>query len=538
MYFNRTRKTVSRASRVSALALTLGALATMMPQSSEADTLRAVMHSDLRLLDPITTTAHITRNHGYMIYDTLFSLDENMHPQMQMLAEWAVSEDGLKYTFKLRDGLAFHDGSPVTGEDVIASLGRWGARDAMGRAMMERVASMTALEGDPLSFAIELSEPYSLLIDSLSKPSSNVPFIMPAAIASTPPTEPISEHIGSGPFRWVADEYQPGVIAVYERNDTYIPRAESPSWASGGKVVRVDRVEWIVMPDAQTALNALIAGEIDFWEQPPADLLPLIAAEDEFTVHVTNNLGYQVITRINTLHPPFDNLAVRRAALLALDQRDVLAAMFSDTSLYRTCAAMFVCDTPLATDAGGTTLIDGSGRDEARELLTASGYDGAPVVILQPTDVEVMRSQPPVVAQALREVGFTVELQSLDWQTLIQRRGNRGTIDEGGWNIFFTFGAGVEVLNPITNIMAHAPGPETAWFGWPDVPAVQALLEEFRSAPDVEGQRSIAKRMQILAYENAYYVPLGQYFIPSVWSDRVSGVLDGPVPYFWNIEVQ
>ena len=501
----------------------------------EAQTLRAVKHSALRVLDPIMTTAYMSRNHGYMIFDTLFALDESMTPQPQMVDSWEMSEDGLTYRFTLREGLMFHDGTPVTGDDVAASIARWGERDGMGQMLMRFVADMGS-DGDDV-FVMTLSEPYGLVIDSLAKPSSNVPFIMPKRLAETPSSEPIPEQIGSGPFRWVADEFQPGVIAVYEKFEDYVPRSEPPSWASGGKVVKVDRVEWVVMPDDQTKLNALLSEEIDYWEDPPADLQPIITGTPDMQMRNLNALGYQTIVRPNSLHPPFDRPEIRRAAIQAISQKDVLDAMIGNPDLYLVCGAMFICGTPLETDVGAGALITGGDPEGAKAMLEEAGYDGTPVVLMHPTDVGTLRTQPVVVAQALRDAGFNVDLQAMDWQTLVGRRANQGPPSDGGWNMFITNWVGADVFNPLTNNMVGGQGPTGGgWFGWPEDAALEDLRLAFTRAGSVEEQAKIAAQIQEHVYEMGYYAPIGQYFTNTAWLGSLEGVLDGPAPFFWNIE--
>ncbi len=499
-----------------------------------ADTLRVVMHSALRVLDPIMTTAYMSRNHGYMIFDTLFALNADMVPQPQMVDNWTVSDDGLTWRFTLREGLMFHDGTPVTGADAAASIARWGSRDGMGQLLMRHVAGMAQDADDPATMVMTLNEPFGLVIDALAKPSSNVPFIMPARLAETPGTEPIPEQIGSGPFRWVESEFQPGVIAVYERFEDYIPREEPSSWAAGGKVVHVDRVEWVVMPDAQTALSALLSEEIDYWEDPPADLLPILEANPDITVRNLNVMGMQTIMRPNMLHEPFDDPRIRRAAIAAVNQRDVLDAMIGNPDLYALCGAMFVCGTPLGTQAGGETLVEGNGQDLARQLLAEAGYDGTPVVLMHPTDVGTLRTQPVVVAQAMRDVGFNVDLQAMDWQTLVGRRANQAPPADGGWNMFITNWVGADVFNPIVNNMVGGQG-STGWFGWADDPELEAMRMEYARAASVEDQARIAESIQLRVYEQGYYAPIGQYFVPTAWSDNVEGILDGPAPFFWGV---
>ena len=514
-------------------AATVASLA-LMAGMADAQTLRAVKHSDLRVLDPILTTAYMSRNHGYMIFDTLYALDENLAPQPQMVESHEVSEDQLTYTFTLRDGLMFHDGASVTGADVAASIKRWGERDGMGQVLMSFVEDM--MQGDAENqFVIKLKEPYGLVIDSLAKPSSNVPFIMPARLAETPSTEAIPEQIGSGPFKWVEDEYQPGVRAVYEKNEEYVPREEPASFAAGGKVVMVDRVEWVVMPDDQTAFNALQAGEIDYWESPPSDLLPILEANPDITVRNLNALGMQTIMRPNTLTAPMDDVLIRQAAIASVKQKDVLDALVGNPDLYNLCGAMFVCNTPLASDVGSETLVEGNGMDKAKALLAEAGYDGTPIVIMHPTDVGTLRTQPVVVAQAMRDAGFTVDLQAMDWQTLVGKRASQASIADGGWHLFMTNWVGADVFNPLVNNMVNGKGPDGGWFGWPTVPKLEELRTAYATAPTLEEQKSLAEEIQKIAYEEGVYAPIGQYFVPSAWSNNIEGVLDAPAPLFWNI---
>jgi peptide/nickel transport system substrate-binding protein len=501
---------------------------------ASAKTITAVMHSDLRVIDPGFTTAYITRDHGYMIYDTLLAEDSNFKIQPQM-ADWKVSDDKLTYTFTLRDGLKWHDGAPVTAEDCVASLKRWGRNDGMGQKLMDFTASLEAT--DEKTITLKLKEPYGLVLESIGKPSSLVPFMMPKRMAETPPGQQIKEQIGSGPFKFVASEFQPGVKAVYVKNTDYVPRQEPPSWTSGAKVVKVDRVEWITMPDAQTAVNALQSGDIDFMENPPWDLLPVLAANRELKIETLNKLGFQTLGRMNFLYPPFDNPKIRRAAFLAMNQKDVLDALVGNADYYRICGAIFVCGTPLASDTGAGTLVRGDGMAEAKKLLAESGYDGTPVVVMAPGDVVTLKAQPIVAAQLLRDAGFKVDVQATDWQTVVTRRASQKPPKEGGWNMFFTNWVGADVVNPVVNVSISGKGRNGGWFGWPDDPKMEAMRDAFARSSSPEEQKKLADEIQKENYDQVIYIPLGQYLIPSAWRTSLSGVLDGPAtPIFWNID--
>jgi peptide/nickel transport system substrate-binding protein len=528
------RPTIASALSVLALSVALTSQAMTSQAMAKGKTITAVMHSDLRVIDPGFTTAYITRDHGYMVFDTLLATDSNFKIQPQM-ADVKVSDDKLTYTFTLRDGLKWHDGAPVTAEDCVASLKRWGRNDNMGQKLMDFTASIEPI--DAKSFALKLKEPYGLVLESIGKPSSYTPFMMPKRLAETPAGQQIKEQIGSGPFKFVQAEFQPGVKAVYEKNPDYVPRKEPPSWTAGGKVVKVDRVEWITMPDAQTAVNALGSGDIDFMENPSFDLLPVVKANKEIKIEILNKLGFQTLGRMNFLHPPFDNVKVRRAALLAMNQKDVLDALIGNPEYYKICGAFFVCGTPLATEEGAGALIKGGAMAEAKKALAESGYDGTPVVIMAPGDVVTLKAQPIVAAQLLREAGFKVDLQATDWQTVVTRRASQKPPKEGGWNMFFTNWVGADVMNPIANASIGGRGTKGGWFGWAESPKIEELKDKFARASSADDQKKIAADIQKEAFDQVIYVPLGQYLAPSAWRTSLTGVLDGPAtPVFWNID--
>jgi peptide/nickel transport system substrate-binding protein len=518
------------------LALAALALSTAIatPALAAGKTLLVKMHSDLRVIDPGFTTAYITRDHGYMVYDTLLATDSSFKVQPQM-ADWKISDDKLTYTFTLRDGLKWHDGAPVTAEDCVASLKRWGRVDNMGQKLMDFTASIEA--ADAMTIVLKLKEPYGLVLESIAKPSSYVPFMMPKRLAETPAGQQIPEQIGSGPFKFVKAEFQPGVKAVYEKNADYVPRKEPPSWTSGGKVVKVDRVEWLTMADSQTAVNALQSGDLDFIEDPPFDLLPVLEGNPDIKMEVLNKFGFQTLGRMNFLLPPFDNPKVRRAALLAINQKDVLDALIGNPKYYQTCGAFFICGTPLESDIGVGALTKGGNMEAAKKALAESGYDGTPIAIMAPGDVTTLKAQPVVAAQLLRQAGFKVDLQATDWQTVVSRRASQKPVSEGGWNMFFTNWVAADVMNPLVNFSVGGRGKNGGWFGWAEDAKIEKLKDQFARSSSPEEQKKLAAEIQQEAYDQVIYIPLGQYLQPSAWRKSITGVLDGPAtPIFWNIE--
>ena len=519
-----------------ALLATVVAAAAALPlagQTQAETVLRVIPHADLKNLDPIWTTAYISRNHGYMIYDTLFAMDESFTPQPQMVDTWTTSEDGLTWTFVLRDGLKFHDGADVTGEDVVASLQRWGKRDGMGQQLFANIASLEAT--DAKTVVMTLSSPYGLVLESIGKISSNVPFIMPKRIAETDPFEQIEEYIGSGPFVFQADEWVPGSQVVYTKFEDYVPRSEPPSAASGGKVAKVDKVIWQYFPDNTTAMNALMAGEVDFFEQPAPDLAPILASNPDITVEVNDPLGNIGFARFNHLLPPFDNAEIRRAALMAMKQEDYLAAAIGDPQFWKTCYSVYPCGTPLANDAGSDVMATGD-VDAAKAALAAAGYDGTPVVIMQPTDIPVLSAFSLVTAEKLRNAGFEVNVEAMDWATLTSRRSLRDPVGQGGWNMFHTWWIGADVIDPMA--IAFSGNPDAGWFGW----ATDAELEEARAAFATAGSAEEKLALATKAQERLWAIgasgQLGQFFVPVAYRNTVQGLIKSPVQFFWNISVE
>lgn len=500
--------------------------------AQDGETITAVMHSGLRVLDPIITTAHITRNHGYMIYDVLVAQDKNFTPQPQM-AEFAVSDDGLTYTFTLRDGLKFHDGEPVTAADAVASLKRWGERDSGGQLIFDITASLEGTDDKTVTWT--LSEPFGPLLDIVSKQSAVPPFIMPARVAETSADEAITDYTGSGPFVFVEEEFEPGVSVTYAKFEDYVPREEPVDWMAGGKVVNVDTVKWVAMPDAQTAINALVSGEIDYLEQTPIDLLPILEASPDVVVEVRDPLGYQTMGRMNFKHPPFDDVKIRQAALMAMSQEPVLATLIGNPEYYQMCGAVFGCGTPLESATGTESLTGAGDAAGAKALLEEAGYDGTPVVLMQPTDVVTLTAQPVVAAQQLREAGFNVDMQAMDWQTLVTRRASQSAPSEGGWNIFFTNWMVPEISSPLINPMVNGRGDD-AWFGWPEDPELEELRAEFIAATSADAQKEIAERIQAHVIDVVNYVPLGQYLPVQSRRTNIVNMIPAPVPVFWEVD--
>jgi peptide/nickel transport system substrate-binding protein len=511
----------------------VGSLVAMEAPALAQTTLRAVMHSDLKILDPIWTTAYIVRNHGYMIYDTLLAQDEKGEIKPQMVEKYEAAADGKSYTFTLRDGLEWHDGKPVTSEDCIASIKRWAVKDSLGQKMMTFVDSIDAV--DTKTFTIKLKEPTGLVLLGLSKPSSNVPFMMPKRVAETDPNKQIEDFTGSGPFVFVKDEWKPGDKTVYVKFDKYKPRAEPASGLAGGKLVKVDRVEWRAISDAQQAINALQKGEIDYIEQPSHDLLGGLKKDANIAIVEVPQIKAQYVFRPNHLHKPFDNPKVRQALWYAFNQEDFLMATIGDENYIKACKALFVCDTAFGTTKGTDGILTSNAK-KAQELLKEAGYDGTPVLLMHSTDLKVLTNLAPVAKSLMEKAGFKVDMQSMDWQTLVARRAKKDPPSAGGWNAFLTAWITADVMNPVSAAYVNS-GCEKASFGWPCDAEMEKLRDEFARSTDLVKQKEIAEAVQKRNIEITAMIPVGEYITPIAVRKNVKGLLMAPVPVHWNIEV-
>jgi peptide/nickel transport system substrate-binding protein len=525
-----SRRQVVQGAAATALA-TLGGPAVHAQKGQQ--TLRFVAQADLKVFDPIWTTAYITRNHGYLVYDTLFGTDENLQIKPQMVDRTTVSADGMRYTFTLRDGLRWHDGQPVVSEDCVESLKRWGKRDRFGQLLMAHTGKIAPV--DKKAFTLELAERFGPVLDALGKPSSNVPFMMPARIASTPAEEQIKEIVGSGPFKFARDEWQPGEQVVYLRNPDYVPRDETPSGSTGAKKAYLDKVIWRYMPDPWDAAEALTTGEVEWWEDPPLDFIPKIEQNPDLQTFVFDPLGTQGWLRPNFLHPPFNNKKARQALLHMMDQETYLAWAIGQSEYYRPCYSVFACGGPYTTRIGAAPMVEHD-LTKARQLVSESGYDGQPIVVLQITDRPLMNAAAVVTRQRLESIGFKVILKVMDWSTFLVARARREPPDKGGWNLLHTWWEASDVINPAVHFGLSGTGLR-AWYGWPDLPQLDKLVSEWVSTTEEPTRARLADEVQRIALDEVTYVPWGEWSQPTAFRKTVRGVLKFVAPLFWNVRV-
>jgi peptide/nickel transport system substrate-binding protein len=488
--------------------------------------------ANLTSLDPIWTTAPITKDHGYLVYDQVTAVDDDYIPRPQMAEGWQVEDEGRSWVFGLREGLRFHDNEPVRSADVIASIRRWAARDVFGQALAAATDAIEVI--DDRRFRFRLKRPFPLLAAALGKSNSSQCFIMPERLANTDPFQQVTDATGSGPFRFLRDEWVAGVRAAYAKFERYIPRTEPVSSIAGGRVARVDRVEWTVIPDHGTAAAAMQAGEQDYWQSPQHDLLPQLRRSRNLVVRPRNLSGTYSMLRFNHLQKPFDNVALRRAIATAVRQEDYMQAVVgNEAESWGQCASFFACGTPLATNAG-ERVLGTADIEAAQRAVREAGYNNERIVQIAATDSHAINAVSLVTADLLRRLGMNLDYVATDWGTMLQRRASREPVERGGWSVFHTLWNGADVLNPAVHTMLRGNGAQ-AWFGWPSDPEIEQLRSAWFAEPDVAAQVRLAHRLDVQAFETMPYVPLGFYRQPEVWRSNLTGVFPTPTTVYWNI---
>ena len=499
-----------------------------------AKVLRFVPQANLSSPDPIWTSATVAFIHGYMVWDLLYGLDDQLVPKPQMAAGDELSADGLTFTITLRDGLMFTDGTPVRAADCVASIMRWSKRNPMGGTMMQRTNELVALDDKRLQF--RLKQRFPLITYILGGEGC---FIMPERVAKTDAYTQITELVGSGPFRFLSDEFVSGASVAYARNDKYVPRQEAPSMWSGGKVAHFDRVEWKIISDPATAAAALQRGEVDWWENPLPDLLPSLVKNPSIRSEVLDPLGALGVMRFNHLNAPFNNVKLRRAFIPAIDQSELVQAVYGDLApkLSRADAGFFTPASPYASDVGMSVLTGKRDMALARKLVAESGYAGEEIVIMSPSDQPNLQATCQVVASTMKEMGLNVKYASMDWGTLIQRRSNKEVSSKGGWDMFCTTWAGLSVVSPGNSLPLRGNGTNPgSWFGWPTSPRIEALRDQWFDAPSLDEQKKISQQIQLLAIEEVPFVPTGLYYTPTAYRTSITGLLKSGTALMYGVK--
>ncbi|MCF2870412.1 ABC transporter substrate-binding protein [Octadecabacter sp. G9-8] len=500
-------------------------------QSANSNVLKYVPSGNLTVLDPIFTPAAVSVTHGYCVFDTLYGVDAGQNPQPQMAAGHSVSDDGLEWRITLRDGLKFHDGEPVRAQDCAASLARWAQRDPFGQALNAATESFGYV--DDKTIVIKLNRPFGPVLNAIGKPHSRPAMMMPERLATTDPQTQITEMVGSGPFRFVADEYVSGDRVVYEKFADYIPREGVAEWTSGGKQVNFDRLDWQIMPDAATAIAAIQAGEVDWIGTVLTDLQPILEMHPDVNLHRTDPYGVLHVIRFNHLIPPFDNVEIRRAVLKAVDQVPFLQSVAAKPEDREECLALFPCGTP-GVEQVGEGIMGSLDIEAAKEAVMAAGYNGEPVVILNPTDIASIHPHGLLAADLLGKIGFNVDLVETDWGTVVQRRVSKETVENGGWNIAATNWPAISINNPATNATTRGLG-ESGWWGWYEDVEMERLVVDWLGAADEKAAAKLYLDVQNRAIDQVPTLPLGLSYSSGAVRADLQGALQGSVDMFWNI---
>ena len=503
-----------------------------LAQAQSKRVLKFVPDADLAIIDPVLTTSYQTRDHAFMVFDSLYGQDDQYRIRPQMAEGHVIEDDGKTWKITLRDGLMFHSGEKVLARDCVASIQRWGKRDSFGQALMAATNEIDAPDDRTIRF--RLKHTFPLLADALGHYSPNMLAIMPQRLAEGDAAKQITEMVGSGPFRFKADERLAGSRVVYEKFAGYVPRQEPAERTAGGKMVHFDRVEWTIIPDVSAAANALTQGEVDWWATPSADLRPVLVRSRNVKMFTMVPTGTIATMRFNQLQPPFDNPAIRRAIVHAVTQSDYMTAIQGDDrTTWRDGVGYFCPDTPMASAAGMENLTSPRSLEAVKRELAEAGYKGEKIVLLSPQDIPSTKAIAEVTHDLFRRLGLNVDAQAMDWATVVQRRTKQEPVDQGGWSVFHTSWGGVDQFNPAVHAFLRGNGKQGI-MGWPMSPTIEALRAEWLLAPDLAAQQKVCETLQLQAFRDVPYIPLGQVRAQSAHRANLQGVLTG-LPVFWNV---
>ncbi len=494
--------------------------------------LRFRPNNDLSIVDPIWSSAFVVRHHANAVFDTLYGLDYRLNPHPQMVAGHVVEQDGLVWRLTLREGLRFHDGQPVLARDCVASIRRWATVDAFGQTLMAATVELSAPSDREIRF--RLSKPFPMLPNALGKANTFMPVIMPERLANTPAGRQVTEVVGSGPYRFLANERVDGARVFYERFAQYVPREGRPEFTSGPKVAHFDRLEWVILPDHATAASALRTGEIDWYDDPMLDLIPTLQRDRRVVVDDYNPAGMMGIVRFNHLHPPFNKPAVRRAAMGAIHQATIMQAVAgASRDMWSDRIGFFVPESPMASDAGIEATTRPPDAARSRRELEAAGYAGEKIIFLTAPPSLNINTQAEVVSDMLRRAGMDVDLIALDFGNWQQRRNRREPPAEGGWSVLTTFLPGLELWDPAGHLALRGNGT-AAWSGWPTSPRLEALRDRWFETADPAARSALGRDIQTVAFEEVPYVPAGRWKQPTAYRQ---GIADVPrhMPLFYTL---
>ncbi len=495
--------------------------------------LHVVPSADVAELDPTRAANQIGRIYSQMVFDTLFALDHTLSPKPMMVDKEDVSADGLTYTFTIRPGLKFTDGSAVTTKDIIASIERFEDGPSVGAQLKARTASMQIV--DDRTFKLVLNAPFGLVEFALGGGGAPIAGIMRYADATRPNNVPLTNPVGSGPFIYNASMRESGHRVVFDRNPDYPARSEPPDGAAGARVVKVDRVQFDILPDPTTAANAMATGEEDFWDTVTPDLVPFLK-DHGVVVRRTTSLPSTVWIRPNFELPPFNNVKARQALALLFDQKEFMEAV-AVKDQWSTCYSFSICGSVYGTEVGSDAYRKPDPA-RAKQLLAESGYKGEPIVIVGTPQLPIINIVSQIMAQKLRDIGANVDLQMGDWATVYTRVNTPHLTGKNGWNLVGTYSLGGTWFSPLTNVALDTSCGDhtTASMGMPCDAEGEKLRQAVLAARGLDAQKAAFETFQKHAWDFIPYIPGGQFDINNAYRKNISGVLDGYVIIYWNIE--
>ncbi|MEA2737626.1 MAG: peptide/nickel transport system substrate-binding protein [Acetobacteraceae bacterium] len=506
-----------------------------VPDARAGDrTIRASLNTELQSLDPVYASVNATRVFSYLVFDTLIAIDNEGKYHPQMLEGWEISPDRMSYRFRLRDGLTWSDGTPVTAEDCVASIQRWAKRESFGGQLVAATRDFVVVDAN--TFELHLNRPFAFVIETLGKPGIVVPIMMPARLAKLDATKPVPEVVGSGPFLFRRNEWRPGERAIFDRNPNYHPRSEQPDGLSGGKTVRVDRVDFVSMPDQATRVAALQTGELDLLEVVPFDFIDVLRKDPGVTVMLQQGIQQMMdVIGINHLQPPFNNVLMRRALQAAVGQADVMAAYGLPKSMYQTqCLSIYMCDAPGTTDAG-TEVYKSAGIERAKALLKEASYNNEKVVFLHAATSALLDPVGLVVADQMRRAGFNVDFRTSDYATVAERRRSRAPVEGGGWSVAPIVWNGIDLVNPLSDPTVSNNCTDN-YPGWYCDPKLTELLRQYSETEDPGQRTQLEAQIQAEFHSNVNLVLAGQFSAPMAYRSDLKGVVPFGFPVFWNME--
>jgi len=467
-------------------------------------------------LDPMASTADLVGLIMQHVYEPLFTFDAQWAIQPMLAAEMPkISADGKTYTIEVRKGVKLHNGRDLDAEDVVASLKRWVEMTPRGKGLAKSIASISAK--GPSTVEIALTEVQPALLAHLALPSGFAAIMAKESIAN-----PLAEFIGTGPYKF--RERKPDQYVVLVKHDGYAPRSEPASGYAGKREAKIDELRFIPVPNANTRVEGVVAGQYQFADQLPVESNKKVSSASGVTAVVTMPYGFPYIP-VNTKQGPMADAKIRQAFQMVLNAEELLLAGFGDPKFYQVAGEHFPKGSPFYSTAG-TDKYNKGDAEGAKKLLAEAKYDGTPIRILNSKQYDFHNRMALVMAEELKAAGFNVTLDVVDWATLIQRRG-----DPALWDVYITHSAFLPepMLSP-PQLGDGAPG-------WWKTPAKDAALAAFNSEPDPAKRGALWGKVQEVVYDEVPYIRVGNFASLSGVSAKMKGYTPMPWPAFWNVEL-